>query len=73
MTAVSDNTATNLVIDRVGGVGAVNRRLAALGRPVHRPVRAVTTTIAGRGRSPGPTRGECRISNASLARCDELL
>jgi beta-lactamase class A len=31
MTAVSDNTATNLVIDRVGGVGAVNRRLAALG------------------------------------------
>jgi beta-lactamase class A len=31
MTALSDNTATNLVIDRVGGVGAVNRRLAALG------------------------------------------
>jgi beta-lactamase class A len=31
MTAVSDNTATNLVIDRVGGVAAVNRRLAALG------------------------------------------
>jgi beta-lactamase class A len=31
MTAVSDNTATNLAIDRVGGVGAVNRRLAALG------------------------------------------
>src|SRR5262245_8416167 len=31
MTAVSDNTATNLVIDRVGGVSAVNRRLAALG------------------------------------------
>jgi beta-lactamase class A len=31
MTALSDNTATNLVIDRVGGVGAVNRRLAAAG------------------------------------------
>jgi len=31
VTAVSDNTATNLVIDRVGGVSAVNRRLAALG------------------------------------------
>ncbi len=31
MIALSDNTATNLVIDRVGGVGAVNRRLAALG------------------------------------------
>ncbi len=31
MTALSDNTATNLAIDRVGGVGAVNRRLAALG------------------------------------------
>jgi beta-lactamase class A len=31
MIALSDNTATNLVIDRVGGVGAVNRRLAELG------------------------------------------
>jgi beta-lactamase class A len=31
MTILSDNTATNLAIDRVGGVGAVNRRLAALG------------------------------------------
>jgi beta-lactamase class A len=31
MTALSDNTATNLAIDRLGGVGAVNRRLAALG------------------------------------------
>lgn len=31
MTALSDNTATNLLIDRVGGVGAVNRRLASLG------------------------------------------
>lgn len=31
MTALSDNTATNLVIDRVGGVSAVNRRLAAQG------------------------------------------
>ena len=31
MIALSDNTATNLVIDRVGGVGAVNARLATLG------------------------------------------
>lgn len=31
MIALSDNTATNLVIDRVGGVGPVNARLAALG------------------------------------------
>jgi beta-lactamase class A len=31
MIAVSDNTATNLVIDRLGGVSAVNGRLAALG------------------------------------------
>jgi len=31
MTALSDNTATNLAIDQLGGVGAVNRRLAALG------------------------------------------
>jgi beta-lactamase class A len=31
MTALSDNTATNLAIDRVGGVGAVNRRLTAAG------------------------------------------
>ncbi|HSJ99954.1 MAG TPA: serine hydrolase [Kofleriaceae bacterium] len=31
MIALSDNTATNLAIDRLGGVGAVNRRLAALG------------------------------------------
>ena len=31
MTALSDNTATNLVVDQVGGVGAVNRRLAAMG------------------------------------------
>jgi beta-lactamase class A len=31
MIALSDNTATNLVIDRLGGVGPVNRRLAALG------------------------------------------
>ena len=31
MIALSDNTATNLVIDRLGGVGAVNARLATLG------------------------------------------
>jgi beta-lactamase class A len=31
MTALSDNTATNLAIDQLGGVGAVNRRLATLG------------------------------------------
>jgi beta-lactamase class A len=31
MITLSDNTATNLVIDRVGGVGPVNARLAALG------------------------------------------
>jgi len=31
MIALSDNTATNLVVDSVGGVGAVNRRLAAQG------------------------------------------
>ncbi len=31
MIALSDNTATNLAIDRVGGVGAVNARLASLG------------------------------------------
>lgn len=31
MTTLSDNTATNLVIDRVGGTSAVNGRLAALG------------------------------------------
>lgn len=31
MLALSDNTATNLVVDRLGGVGRVNRRLAALG------------------------------------------
>ena len=31
MMILSDNTATNLAIDRVGGVGAVNRRSLALG------------------------------------------
>ena len=31
MMILSDNTATNLAIDRVGGVAAVNRRMAALG------------------------------------------
>ncbi|MEJ7597317.1 MAG: serine hydrolase [Kofleriaceae bacterium] len=31
MMILSDNTATNLAIDHVGGVAAVNRRLAALG------------------------------------------
>ena len=31
MIIASDNTATNLAIDRVGGVGNVNRRLASLG------------------------------------------
>jgi beta-lactamase class A len=31
MITLSDNTATNLAIDRVGGVGAVNRRLIAQG------------------------------------------
>jgi len=42
MTALSDNTATNMLIDRVG-MAAVNERMAALGLPVTRLLRRAYT------------------------------
>lgn len=71
MIVVSDNGATNLLLDRVGGPEAVNATMRELGLPsivVHRRIAFGETTAAGRLAEAAP-RDLMRLA-ASLARED---